>query len=658
MSTSVNSAAISVDASVDAPDGPSEPLDDTLTRPVRKKRKVAGEKPATTNQQHTKPSRIRKKGKLAALPEMPLYVLYEIFSNMHPLDLLHVSRTTKMLRSVLMSRSSAWIWKESCARAIPALPPVPADLDIPQFVRLAYDRTCHYCGASGARIVKCLVKDNLFIEEFATWHRFPSFKNWNYQIGQFIPRVRTGLTRRSRYRYPKPSIDAFAAAFAADGVGEMDEDQERAWLDPRAKQFAALAQHASICEEWDEERQSDRSWELQAIRDERKKNILQRLTELGWAEEVEKSRDKLCAHKLVHKAQPLSEKVGNNVKDTLLAHITELQTKRIAEEKEDAILNRCQALAKAYSEFLHTKPFTAILPTVGDIYTLHEFANLIEVTHYEEEIPQATYRALLDAPPDSYFESWRENCDAALVNVLNSIPREGSPATRADLRLATTAFVTPNGHFSPLTQGYPHILASDRMTDGQICDDRRQMTLRQRPWTATGLRVAVRHRARAEAVVALAGLDPKTATSDEMDALDPWFLCPSERRGYLLSSSRTRAVNWRGACSCDEESGNAAIPAFELLGTEDTERVRARSLLSIDRWARSLQCAHCELRMRMMKGLKDHLLEMHSIDCITQADYMKGPSEPVSSALFEWPLQNGSDEENREDALFDEYGFW
>ncbi|KAI4293965.1 hypothetical protein K525DRAFT_274728 [Schizophyllum commune Loenen D] len=597
MSTSVNSAAISVDASVGAPDGPSEPLDDTLTRPVRKKRKVAGEKPATTNQQHTKPSRIRKKGKLAALPEMPLYVLYEIFSNMHRLDLLHVSRTTKMLRSVLMSRSSAWIWKESCARAIPALPPVPADLDIPQFVRLAYDRTCHYC-----------VKDNLFIEEFATWHRFPSFKNWNYQIGQFIPRVGRG--------------------------------------------------HASICEEWDEERQSDRSWELQAIRDERKKNILQRLTELGWAEEVEKSGDKLCAHKLVHKAQPLSEKVWNNVKDTLLVHIAELQTKRIAEEKEDAILNRCQALAKAYSEFLHTKPFTAILPTVGDIYTLHEFANLIEVTHYEEEIPQATYRALLDAPPDSYFESWRENCDAALVNVLNSIPREGSPATRADLRLATTAFVTPNGHFSPLTQGYPHILASDQMTDGQICGDRRQMTLRQRPWTATGLRVAVRHRARAEAVVALAGLDPKTATSDEMDALDPWFLCPSERRGYLLSSSRTRAVNWRGACSCDEESGNAAIPAFELLGTEDTERVRARSLLSIDRWARSLQCAHCELRMRMMKELKDHLLEMHSIDCITQADYMKGPSEPVSSALFEWPLQNGSDEENREDALFDEYGFW
>ncbi|KAL1660198.1 hypothetical protein GGF50DRAFT_63695, partial [Schizophyllum commune] len=615
-----------------------------------------------------KPSRTRKQGKLAALPEMPLDVLYEIFSNMHPLDLLHVSQTTKMLRSVLMSRSSAWIWKKSYARATPALPPVPADLNIPQFVRLAYNRTCHYCGASGARIVtwviraqacrKCLVKDNLFIEEFATWHRFPSFKSWNHQIGHFIPRVRTGLTRRSRYRYPKPSIDAFAAAFAADGVEKMDEDQEKAWLEPRAKQFAALDQHVSICKEWDEERQSDRSWELQAVRDVRKKNILQRLTELGWAEEVEKSGDKLCAHKLVHKAQPLSEKVWNNVKDTFLVHIAELQTKRIAEEKEDAILNRCQALAKAYSEFLHTKPFTAILPTVGDIYTLHEFANLIEVTHYEEEIPQATYRALLDALPDSYFESWRENCNAALVNVLNSIPREGSPATRADLRLATTAFVTPNGHFSPLTQGYPHILASDQMTDGQICGDRRQMTLRQRPWTATGLRVAVRHRARAEAVVALAGLDPKTATSDEMDALDPWFLCPSERRGYLLSSSRTRAVNWRGACSCDEESGNAAIPAFELLGTEDTERVRARSLLSIDRWARSLQCAHCELRMRMMKELKDHLLEMHSIDCITQADYMKGPSEPVSSALFEWPLQNGSDEENREDALFDEYGFW
>lgn len=239
--------------------------------------------------------------------------------------------------------------------------------------------------------------------------------------------------------------------------------------------------------------------------------------------------------------------VWNNVKDTLLVHIAELRTERIAEEKEDAILERCRALAKAYDEFLRTKPFTAILPTVGDIYALPEFAELIEETHYEEEIPQATYRALLDALPDSYFETWRENCDAALVNVLNSIPREGAPATRADLRLATTAFVTPDGYFSPLTQGYPHILASDRLTDGRLFGDRRQMALRQRPWTATGIRVAVRYRARAEAVIALAGLDPKTATGDEMDALDPWFLWPADRRVYPLCPSQPRAVNWRGA---------------------------------------------------------------------------------------------------------------
>lgn len=68
--------------------------------------------------------------------------------------------------------------------------------------------------------------------------------------------------------------------------------------------------------------------------------------------------------------------------------------------------------------------------------------------------------------------------------------------------------------------------------------------------------------------------------------------------------------SFHAQCSCNEETENATIPAFELLGSEDTERVRARFLLSIDRWARSIQCAHCELRMLTMNHCKEHLKEV------------------------------------------------
>ena len=73
----------------------------------------------------------RKKGRLSVLPTLPLDVLFEvillvvdimrwfgrsrliqIFGHLGPADLLHLARTTKLFRNVLMSRQSAFLWKE------------------------------------------------------------------------------------------------------------------------------------------------------------------------------------------------------------------------------------------------------------------------------------------------------------------------------------------------------------------------------------------------------------------------------------------------------------------------------------------------------------------------------------------------------------------
>lgn len=73
-----------------------------------------------------------------------LIILGQIFSLLRPLDLLHLTWTTKALRAVLTRRSSAWVWKVSLA-TLAELPPCPEDLTEIQWTHLVFYAHCHVC---------------------------------------------------------------------------------------------------------------------------------------------------------------------------------------------------------------------------------------------------------------------------------------------------------------------------------------------------------------------------------------------------------------------------------------------------------------------------------------------------------------------------------
>jgi len=106
------------------------------------------------------------RGLLRALVEMPLDILFEvcntcrfvfftrtgrlfnplpqIFGCLEPLDLLHLSRTSKALRALLMNRSSLSVWKLAFSNVpYPAPPYCPRDLNEPQYAVLVFGKTCH-----------------------------------------------------------------------------------------------------------------------------------------------------------------------------------------------------------------------------------------------------------------------------------------------------------------------------------------------------------------------------------------------------------------------------------------------------------------------------------------------------------------------------------
>ena len=118
-----------------------------------------------------------KRGLLQAVAEFPLDLLYEvraglsylivnlnylqIFAYLLPSDILSLSRTTKDLRALLMTQSSASIWK-TARENLTDFPPCPNDLNEAQYVNLMFSNHCHvrYSVSSSMGFLK---QNNIFI---------------------------------------------------------------------------------------------------------------------------------------------------------------------------------------------------------------------------------------------------------------------------------------------------------------------------------------------------------------------------------------------------------------------------------------------------------------------------------------------------------------
>ncbi|KAA1473030.1 hypothetical protein DENSPDRAFT_839441 [Dentipellis sp. KUC8613] len=81
--------------------------------------------------------------------KMPLDVLYEILSLLAPVDLVHLARTRKDIRAVLMSRKSSFAWKAArINNPGPTVPEPPEGMCEPSWANLLFgeDKQCSKCG--------------------------------------------------------------------------------------------------------------------------------------------------------------------------------------------------------------------------------------------------------------------------------------------------------------------------------------------------------------------------------------------------------------------------------------------------------------------------------------------------------------------------------
>ncbi|KAG6817059.1 hypothetical protein H0H93_007546 [Arthromyces matolae] len=544
-----------------------------------------------------------KRGKLESIAQFPLDVVFEL----DPLDVLNLSRTSKALRSILMRRSSQFIWKSALAH-IEGLPECPSDMSEPAYTNLVFSSYCNSCA-----------------------------------------KARVG--RPQHVYVHKDTLQQYLAE-----KRRLKGTALHQWLDSKDSQYRARKQHAGRCEKWNQSRNLQRTNELADLRDQRYQSIKEKLCELGWEEEIayiefdealaEDSDDKpFSEHKLVKQPKALTERsydaqdctVWHNIKDTLIQFMVDFKADRLDDLQADTDRELGRILSKAIRVYAATQPLHAILPPTADVASEPSFAAIIENTPLVDELLSELHfqSAMEDFP--RIVEEWRCAKDEMLVKMINDHPGTKEKATLATLQRATT-FFRCNSCGRPIS--YPRILVHNC----SLAWNYKSETI-EYDSVASG---------RATRMLQECQLDP-ALTIDALNQLDLRFEC---RNHYcvrvIMKLPVVRAVlTPEEKHSVDMEELSEKLLAFKPRKLQTQSSLRQRG-------PPQLICRECKDKLTWEKSY-DHLIRQHA-DIIpagyTNEDHENSPERFMALSLdedahlHEPPVKLFKDEDDDDDDDF------
>ncbi|VDB85131.1 unnamed protein product [Peniophora sp. CBMAI 1063] len=319
--------------------------------PAKRLKAQRAKKPAQTT---------RKKGRLSVLPTLPLDVLYEIFGHLGPTDLLHLARTTKSFRTVLMSRQSAFLWKE-VHEAVDEIDkfPCPEEMSLLKWINLVYGGPyCDERGCSGRankvlwgfyrRLCKSC-QGKLLISGEDVWGSLGAEVMMLLDnLSDSVPRDMVTRGGRHRIMYLRSDIKALGEEVRAlardfdypihtteypapDGTPQWQA--ALAALKARRKKMCdARHTHAEQCAEREEIKAVLRGDELDELKDARFLEVKQRLIAMGF-DAVDAGSYVIRTHKEVRQAKPLTDRVWTRISPILRAEAERIRDERLQRER-------------------------------------------------------------------------------------------------------------------------------------------------------------------------------------------------------------------------------------------------------------------------------------------------------------------------------------
>ncbi|KAF8211884.1 hypothetical protein K438DRAFT_1928179 [Mycena galopus ATCC 62051] len=557
-----------------------------------------------------------KRGQLKMLPEMPLDVLFEIFSRLDPPDVLNLARTTKALRNILMSRSArSSIWKSAFLND-PDLPGLPEGLNEPQYANLAFSPHCHSCFIAGEHSI--LWAFQLRLCQKCMEGRFDA----SYQVLKKVPGNLVNLTllrhATARHQFVYSHEEAAEINEQLVKLKKSDPKKFEEFCDERRKRVEEVQSHASQAEMAAPKRLA----RLQRMREEararRKNAICQRLRELGYSDEVDFINDTrpemLSEHNLVKSESVLTDRVWDNMRPQLV-ELMQTVTEKMQRRKRKLLLkNRQRLLLSILKDFVHERPIDEVNPRAVDVCVMQHIKAMLEDASMDAYTTEESFQDLVDDLP-RLFEEWRESKTLGLLALL-----PGRNNDNRDFLFRATTYFRCNGCSEPIA--YPRILAHSCLSELQHGHRNRDddvallcTNLDSEPWNYDGERVSYYPAAEASAksVVSACGLDVDMTTAQDMDDVSPWLAC-------LRCSHKVkgRAVfRWRKAILHDMYHTAAGETfAWRLLNDTEAEAAEALQEKTYGECYSGVPeyvCTRCRQHHSFMQ-MRAHLRVGHAID--------------------------------------------
>ncbi|PCH43558.1 hypothetical protein WOLCODRAFT_122186, partial [Wolfiporia cocos MD-104 SS10] len=596
----------------------------------RKKQKIAENAPHTDgNVAKPKATRIRaikgKRGGLQNIPDMPLDILLEIFSCLEPKDLLNLARTSKSLRQLLMTRETISVWRAARAN-MGKLPDCPSFLSEPAYANLAFFPHCHRCLKSNVRTVIwefcARYCSECKLEMFCRWSdrtRIPGISM--FEALNHIETRDRGYPRafhRSEYERVKQTWESLP-----DQEAKAHFEREQKERVQQTNEFSRL------CRDWENSLAGERAVELEEIRRTRLRHIVSKLEEMGWGEELDKMKasgyTSLATNRHVCVPRPLTERVWKKIRDDVVEHMKVVQERRIKEERRNTLVIRLLWLSEALEDVLSDVRATAATqmePCISDYAFMPEIRSIIESPN-EREVTQETFNALQDSLPYLVM-SWQADLKSQFVDLVKSKITAPEGVDVCDLAITCVRCKDCDGLLR-----FPSLLAhrclrnhssfwydlgtnSYELIASSVMSDRRPKLDKLVIPDDTALD-------RFRNIVQLCKLDPATATTQDMDALD-----------IRLSNATFRDKTWREAMHIELITPlinpKAGVFEWSLVPQSQMDELRERERADLKRsyiWCCALCVDHDSFHgvpIRKYTETEAHMRLRHDIELPSEAD--------------------------------------
>ncbi|KAJ3768735.1 hypothetical protein FB446DRAFT_706780 [Lentinula raphanica] len=490
----------------------------------------------------------RVRGPFAFLEKLitvvPIEIVYlKIFAYLDTRDLLMLSRSCHLLRSILFTKCQLVedMWRAARFNVKGNLPPLPKDLNEPQYARLIHDLECHLCNkpSKGNMILwkfrlRCC-RD--CVQSFRIFRR----RHFSEELHPFtsFDILTTETVRGKDHDDIIVDFDQ-AKELRAQFMALRSAEDRRLWLIQKREDREAIVQHAHLCEAWHEDQLAQRATQLTALCTERLNAILTRLEAHGLRRDAELILDGKSGfrrpHELSHLScvnlpKALTDGGWARIKSKLFELLIDHRTRRLAQENY-------LRLREEYYDLLSHQDLRDIYPGLGDVLTDPAIEATIWDKDLQEALTPASLRTLLAEFLSQFLDNWRH----AKIEELLEVLRKARPcANTGDLRLATTIFHCAACNALLLCpQVFYHRCCLKTCARDPRSHDRMQVlnghynTIDQEgPWSSTSLFFHAPSSQLAEKIVIGAGLDPSTATVGDLTRAQPVIQCTSFHAEYF-----------------------------------------------------------------------------------------------------------------------------